>query len=72
MVLDRLLVFAATSLVLIVVPGLSVLFTLSRALTIGRRGALLTVAGNAAGGYVQVIAMAIGLGATAAVTGRRS
>jgi hypothetical protein len=45
----HLLAFAVTSFVLIVVPGPSVLFTVSRALTIGRRGALLTVLGNAAG-----------------------
>jgi threonine/homoserine/homoserine lactone efflux protein len=57
------LAFALTSLVLIVVPGPSVLFTVSRALSIGRRGALLTVLGNALGAYGQVIAVAIGLGA---------
>jgi threonine/homoserine/homoserine lactone efflux protein len=60
---DRLLAFALTALVLIAVPGPSVLFTVSRALTIGRRGALLTVAGNAAGGYLQVVAVAFGVGA---------
>ena len=59
----RLLAFALTSLVLIVVPGPSVLFTVSRALTIGKRGALLTVVGNACGAYVQVLAVAVGIGA---------
>ncbi|HEY1973241.1 MAG TPA: LysE family translocator, partial [Pseudonocardia sp.] len=39
-----------------------VLFTISRALTVGRRDALLTVAGNAAGVYTQVVAVAFGLG----------
>jgi threonine/homoserine/homoserine lactone efflux protein len=60
---DRLLAFALTALVLIAVPGPSVLFAISRALTIGRRGALLTVVGNAAGGYLQVVAVAFGVGA---------
>jgi len=58
-----LLVFGVTALILIVVPGPSVLFTVGRALTVGRRGALLTVVGNAFGVYVQVVAVAVGLGA---------
>ncbi|WP_236791225.1 LysE family translocator [Amycolatopsis sp. GM8] len=54
--------FAALVFVMVVVPGPSVLFTISRALTVGRRDALLTVAGNAAGVYLQVVAVAFGLG----------
>lgn len=57
------LAFAIVSFVLIAVPGPSVLFAISRALTIGRRGALLTVVGNSAGVYLQVVAVAVGLGA---------
>ena len=41
--------FAALTFLMVVVPGPSVLFTISRALTVGRRDALLTVVGNAAG-----------------------
>lgn len=55
--------FAALSFALIVVPGPSVLFVISRAVSFGRRAALLTVVGNAAGVYVQVLAVAVGLGA---------
>jgi threonine/homoserine/homoserine lactone efflux protein len=55
--------FAALTFLMVVVPGPSVLFTISRALTVGRRDALLTVAGNAAGVYTQVVAVAFGLGA---------
>ena len=55
--------FAALVFVVVVVPGSSVLFTISRALTVGTRGALLTVLGNAAGAYLQVVAVAFGLGA---------
>jgi threonine/homoserine/homoserine lactone efflux protein len=60
---SHLLVFALTAFVLVVVPGPSVLFTVGRALTVGRRGALLTVLGNAGGLYVQVLAVAFGVGA---------
>ncbi|GAB2967251.1 LysE family translocator [Amycolatopsis acidiphila] len=54
--------FAALVFLMVVVPGPSVLFTISRALTVGRRDALLTVVGNAAGVYTQVVAVAFGLG----------
>ena len=58
-----LLAFAAVSFALIVVPGPSVLFVVGRAVAYGRRAALATVAGNAAGMYVQVLLVALGLGA---------
>jgi threonine/homoserine/homoserine lactone efflux protein len=57
------LAFGALSLVLILIPGPSVLFTICRALTVGRREALLSVAGNATGAYLQVVAVALGIGA---------
>jgi threonine/homoserine/homoserine lactone efflux protein len=60
---DNLLTFALVSLVFVAIPGPSVLFTISRALTLGRRPALLTVVGNSAGVYVHVIAVALGVGA---------
>ena len=62
----HLLAFTIAATVLIAIPGPSVLFTVSRALTIGRRGALLTVLGNGAGLYVQVLAVALGIGAVVA------
>jgi threonine/homoserine/homoserine lactone efflux protein len=46
---DHLLALAVVSLVFVAIPGPSVLFTISRALTLGRRPALLTVVGNAVG-----------------------
>jgi threonine/homoserine/homoserine lactone efflux protein len=55
--------FAALAFVMVVVPGPSVLFTISRALTVGRRDALLTVLGNSVGVYLQVVAVAFGLSA---------
>ncbi|MFI8003305.1 LysE family translocator [Streptomyces sp. NPDC086010] len=60
---DRLLAFAAVSLLLIVVPGPSVLFVIGRALSQGRRAALTTVVGNTLGSYVLVVAVALGVGA---------
>jgi threonine/homoserine/homoserine lactone efflux protein len=61
--LDRLAAFAVASFVLIVVPGPSVLFVISRGVAFGRRAALATVVGNAAGAFTQVVAVAAGLGA---------
>jgi threonine/homoserine/homoserine lactone efflux protein len=60
---DRLFAFAVTAFVVIVIPGPSVLFVVGRALASGRRVAVLSVLGNAAGEYVQVIAVAVGIGA---------
>lgn len=54
--------FAAASLAVIAVPGPSVLFAVSRALVGGRRYALLTVLGNSAGLFAQVVAVTLGLG----------
>jgi len=59
----QLLTFGLTALALIVVPGPSVLFVISRAVSLGRRAALGTVVGNAAGEYVQVVFVAAGIGA---------
>jgi threonine/homoserine/homoserine lactone efflux protein len=59
----RVLAYAAVVTVVIAIPGPSVLFTISRALTAGRRSALLTVAGNELGLCVQVVAVAFGVGA---------
>lgn len=49
----------------IVIPGPSVMFVVGRALGSGRRVAVLSVLGNAAGEYLQVIAVAFGVGTIA-------
>ncbi|MFB7292955.1 LysE family translocator [Actinacidiphila glaucinigra] len=59
---DRLVAFALVSLVLVVIPGPSVLFVIGRALAHGRRVALTSVAGNTLGSYVLVVAVALGVG----------
>ncbi len=55
--------FVVAAFVLIVIPGPSVLFTIGRALTVGGRGAFVSLAGNALGVYLQVIGVAVGVGA---------
>jgi len=57
-----LLAFALASVVIIAIPGPSLLFTVGRALSSGRREALLTVLGNALGILTQICALAVGLG----------
>ncbi|MGH2785680.1 MAG: LysE family translocator [Actinomycetota bacterium] len=59
---DRLLAFALTAFILIIIPGPSVLFVITRGVTLGRRAALATVLGNTTGVVVQVTAVAIGIG----------
>jgi threonine/homoserine/homoserine lactone efflux protein len=59
----QLLGFAVASLVLIVIPGPGVLFVVGRALAHGRRTALATACGHAAGNYVVAACVAVGLGA---------
>jgi threonine/homoserine/homoserine lactone efflux protein len=60
---EHLLAFMLIATVLIVVPGPSVLFVVTRSLTLGRRAGLATVVGNASGAFVQVVLVAIGIGA---------
>jgi threonine/homoserine/homoserine lactone efflux protein len=58
----HLLAFTLTALVLIAIPGPSVLFTVSRAISLGRVAGVATVAGNTVGAFTQVVAVAFGLG----------
>ncbi|MFH8730849.1 MULTISPECIES: LysE family translocator [unclassified Streptomyces] len=59
---DRYLAFAAMSLLVIVIPGPSVLFVIGRALAHGRRTAVATALGNVIGSYVLVVGVALGIG----------
>ncbi|GAA1723685.1 LysE family translocator [Isoptericola hypogeus] len=63
---DSLLAFALASVVLIAVPGPSVLFVVGRSLSLGRRGGLLSVVGNELGSLVPITAVALGVGAVVA------
>jgi threonine/homoserine/homoserine lactone efflux protein len=60
---EHLLTFVLLAVVLILVPGPSVLFVVTRSLTLGARAGLATVVGNATGAYTQVVAVALGIGA---------
>jgi threonine/homoserine/homoserine lactone efflux protein len=62
------LTFLIASILFIQVPGPSLLFTIGRALTVGRRDALLSVVGNALGVVGQVLLVALGLGALVAAS----
>jgi threonine/homoserine/homoserine lactone efflux protein len=58
----HLLAFTITAFALIAIPGPSVLFTVSRAIALGRVAGVATVAGNTAGAFTQVVLVAFGLG----------
>ncbi len=60
--------FLVASILFIQVPGPSLLFTIGRALTVGRREALLSVVGNAIGVTTQALLVAVGLGAVVAAS----
>lgn len=64
--LENLAAFVLASVVLIVIPGPSVLFVIGRALALGRLGGLLSVLGNAIGMVPLVAAVALGVGAIVA------
>ena len=59
---SQLLAFAIASLILIVIPGPSVLFVVGRALAHGRRTALASVVGNAVGVEMVAVCVALGVG----------
>lgn len=60
--MDGIAAFVVASVVLILIPGPSLVFAISRALTVGRRRAIAAVAGNATGVALQAAAVAVGLG----------
>src|SRR5437764_12342715 len=58
--------FLLTVYVLILIPGPSVLFVISRGVALGRRAALATVLGNATGFALQRALVSVGVGAIVA------
>ncbi|WP_183099352.1 LysE family translocator [Nocardioides pelophilus] len=64
--LDQLLGFGVAALVVIVIPGPSVVFVVGRAVSYGHRVALASVVGNTAGLFVVMTLVALGLGAIVA------
>ncbi|MBE2318909.1 LysE family translocator [Solirubrobacter sp. CPCC 204708] len=65
---DTLLLFAAATLVLLLVPGPSVLFIVARTLEHGRRGGLTSMLGVETGALLHVLAATAGLGALVAAS----
>ena len=65
---SHLLAFLLAGVVLVAIPGPSVLFIVGRALAHGRRAALTSVAGNTTGVVLIVVAVALGVGAVAAAS----
>lgn len=59
---DQILTFGLAALIIIVIPGPSVVFTVGRALAYGRGVALATVVGNTLGLVTIVVLVALGLG----------
>ena len=64
--LENLAAFLVASVVLILIPGPSVLFVIGRTLALGRLGGLISVLGNALGMVPLVAAVALGVGALVA------
>ncbi|GLZ07764.1 putative translocator [Actinomadura sp. NBRC 104412] len=60
--IEQVLGFSAIAVVIIVIPGPSVLFVVGRALAHGRRTALTSVVGNELGALVAVVAVGLGVG----------
>lgn len=63
---ETLAAFALASLLLIVIPGPSVLFVIGRSLSFGRRGGLMSALGNGLGALPLIAAVAFGLGSIVA------
>lgn len=63
---EALVTFSLASVVLIVIPGPSVLFVIGRSLALGRRGGLWSVVGNELGALVPLTAVAVGVGSVVA------
>ena len=59
---QQLLGFGIAAMIIIAIPGPSVLFVIGRALAYGRTTALLSVAGNSLGLFVVMTLVALGLG----------
>lgn len=68
MSLENLLAYSIAALILIVIPGPSVLFTVGRALALGRRAGIVSVAGNSIGSLVLATLVALGVGSLVAAS----
>lgn len=54
--------FLVSSIVIILIPGPSVLFVMSRGIALGKKAAVATALGNSLGTFINVLVLAVGLG----------
>jgi threonine/homoserine/homoserine lactone efflux protein len=66
--IDTLLAFLLASVLIILLPGPSVLFVIGRSIALGRRAGVISVVGNALGTVPAVLLVAFGVGAIVAAS----
>jgi len=59
---ETLVTFVVAAFIMVVIPGPTVLFTIGRAMALGRLGGFLSILGTAVGSVVLVVAVALGVG----------
>lgn len=59
---ETLTTFVIAAFIMVVIPGPTVLFTIGRAMALGRLGGFLSILGTAVGSIVLVVAVALGVG----------
>jgi len=59
---DTLATFVVAAFIMVVIPGPTVLFTIGRAMALGRIGGFLSILGTALGSILLVVAVALGVG----------
>lgn len=59
---DTLATFVVAAFIMVVIPGPTVLFTIGRAMALGRAGGFLSILGTALGSVVLVMGVALGVG----------
>lgn len=64
--IENIIAFSVAALIIILIPGPSVLFAVGRSLALGKAAGVMTVVGNALGTSVWLIAVVLGLGAVVA------
>lgn len=59
---ETLFAFVVAAFIMVAIPGPTVLFTIGRAMSLGRTGGFLSILGTALGSVVLVVAVALGVG----------
>jgi threonine/homoserine/homoserine lactone efflux protein len=59
---ETLATFVVAAFIMVAIPGPTVLFTIGRAMALGRMGGFLSILGTAVGSIVLVVAVALGVG----------